>query len=489
MSAEQPVSRFKQPLKQWVKAIVWGLIYILFIVWVGNYWWLIGLPVVFDAFITHFIPWTFWKSSKNKTVLTVMSWVDAIVFALVAVYFINTYLFQNYQIPTSSLEKTLLVGDFLFVSKASYGPRVPNTPLSFPLVQHTFPIINTKSYIENPQWEYKRLKGFDEVERYDIVVFNFPAGDTVLTKRIAEDYEGICYQVGRDQFRNRGINIDSASNGSYEVRNLCLSVVREIIKNDKATYGDIITRPVDRRENYVKRCVGLPGEFLQIKDRELYINKKMIERPAGAQHFCYIETTEQIRQSVYDDLEISNENSANAYQGVNDKGLNIYVLALTRGDQEDLKKYPYVKEVREVNFSDLYMGSQTTYPAGYNPKWTVDNYGPIWIPKAGKTLALSVNILPIYERAIRVYENNKLEVKNGVIYINDKEAKTYKFKMDYYWMMGDNRHNSADSRIWGFVPEDHVVGRPVLVWLSLNKDKSLFDGKIRFNRFFKNAER
>jgi len=489
MSAEQPVSRFKQPLKQWVKAIVWSLIYILFIVWVGNYWWLIGLPVVFDAFITHFIPWTFWKSSKNKTILAVMSWVDAIVFALVAVYFINTYLFQNYQIPTSSLEKTLLVGDFLFVSKASYGPRVPNTPLSFPLVQHTFPIINTKSYIEKPQWEYKRLKGFDEVERYDIVVFNFPAGDTVLTNRITEDYEGICYQVGRDQFRNRGINIDSASNGSYEVRNLCLSVGREIIKNDKATYGDIVTRPVDRRENYVKRCVGLPGEFMQIKDRELYINKKMIERPAGAQHFCYIETTEQIRQSVYDELEISNENSANAYQGVNDKGLNIYVLALTRGDQEDLKKYPYVKEVREVNFSDLYMGSQTTYPAGYNPKWTVDNYGPIWIPKAGKTLALSVNILPIYERAIRVYENNKLEVKNGVIYINDKEAKTYKFKMDYYWMMGDNRHNSADSRIWGFVPEDHVVGRPVLVWLSLNKDKSLFDGKIRFNRFFKNAER
>lgn len=489
MSAEQPVSRFKQPVKQWIKAIVWSLIYVLFIVWVGNYWWLIGLPVVFDAFITHFIPWTFWKSSKNKTVLAVMSWVDAIVFALVAVYFINTYVFQNYQIPTSSLEKTLLVGDFLFVSKASYGPRVPNTPLSFPLVQHTFPIINTKSYIEKPQWEYKRLKGFDEIERYDIVVFNFPAGDTVLTKRVAEDYEGICYQVGRDQFRNKGINIDSASNKSYDIRNLCLSVGREIIKNDPTTYGEIITRPVDRRENYVKRCVGLPGEFLEIKDRELYINKKLIERPAGAQHFCYIETTEQIRQSVYDELAISNENSANAYQGVNNKGLNIYVLALTQGDQETLKKYPYVKEVREFNLSEMYAGSQTTYPAGYNPQWTVDNYGPIWIPKAGKTLALSVNILPIYERAIRVYENNKLEVKNGKIFINDQETKTYKFKMDYYWMMGDNRHNSADSRIWGFVPEDHVVGRPVLVWLSLNKDKSIFDGWIRFNRFFKNAER
>lgn len=489
MSTEQQTSRFNHPISQWIKAIVWSIIYVLFIVWVGNFWWIILLPLVFDAFITKFVPWTWWKNSKNKTFLAVMGWVDAIVFALVAVYFINTFLFQNYQIPTSSLEKTLLVGDFLFVSKASYGPRVPNTPLSFPLVQHTFPLINTKSYIETPKWEYKRLKGFDKIDRNDIVVFNFPAGDTVLTNRITEDYESICYQVGRNQFINKGINIDSAANGSYEVRNLCLTIGREIIKNDKSTYGDIITRPVDRRENYVKRCVGLPGEYLQIKNRELYINNKQVERPAGAQHYCYIETTEQIRQSVFDDLEISNENSANAFQGVNDKGINIYVLALTPYNQEDLKKLPYVKEVRELNFIELYNVYQTTYPAGYNSKWTVDNYGPIWIPKAGKTLALSVNTLPIYERAIRVYENNKLEVKNNIIYINDKEAKTYKFKMDYYWMMGDNRHNSADSRSWGFVPEDHVVGRPVLVWLSLNKDKGWFEGKIRFNRFFKNAEK
>ncbi len=174
MSAAQQTSRFKQPLKQWIKAAIWSIIYVLFIVWVGNFWWLLFLPVVIDSFITKFIPWTWWKRSKNKSFLAFMGWVDAIVFALVAVYFINIYLFQNYQIPSSSLEKTLLVGDFLFVSKASYGPRVPNTPLSFPLVQHTFPIINTKSFIETPQWEYKRLKGFDQVERNDIVVLISP---------------------------------------------------------------------------------------------------------------------------------------------------------------------------------------------------------------------------------------------------------------------------------------------------------------------------
>ena len=184
MDAPKHNISFQQPLKQWIKFSVWSLIYILFIVWVGNYWWLLGLPVVFDLFITNYIPWAWWKDTKNKSLLSVMGWVDAIVFALVAVYFINTFLFQNYQIPSSSLEKSLLVGDFLFVSKASYGPRIPNTPLSFPLVQHTFPLLNCKSFIENPQWDYKRMNGFDTIKRNDIVVFNFPTGDTVALNRL-----------------------------------------------------------------------------------------------------------------------------------------------------------------------------------------------------------------------------------------------------------------------------------------------------------------
>ena len=210
-----------------IKCIVFSVLYILFIIWVGTPFWFILLPLIIDVYYTHFIPWTWWKKSKNPVVRTVMSWVDAIVFALVAVYFINTFFFQNYQIPTSSLEKSLLVGDYLLVSKMSYGSRVPNTPLSFPLAQHTLPILNTKSYLEWPQWDYKRLKGFGKVDRYDIVVFNFPAGDTVTTKIANPDYYTSVYL---------------AENG------------RKTIERHLEIYGDIIYRPSDISANLLKRA-------------------------------------------------------------------------------------------------------------------------------------------------------------------------------------------------------------------------------------------
>lgn len=466
MSAEKEKSRFDKPLKQWVKAIVWCVVYILFIVWVGNYWWLFGLPVVFDAFITNFIPWTWWKKSENKTVLAVMGWVDAIVFALVAVYFINTYLFQNYQIPTSSLEKSLLVGDFLFVSKASYGPRVPNTPLSFPLVQHTFPILNTKSYIEKPQWEYKRLKGFDQIERNDIVVFNFPTGDTVAVKQQNPDYYTWCYYRGRDA-----------------------------VNNDKNFFGEIIYRPVDRRENYVKRCVAVAGDWFELKDNQAYINGEKQEGISGIQLNYYVQTDgtrlsddvlTKIGVSKDDRMLLNNQQNADliSYMGL-DMSLPVYHFPLT---EEMRLKLQRLKGVTSMKVEPSVLGGEV-FPLGGGKKWDRDNFGPIWIPKKGSKLVLNEYNFPIYERIIRVYEHNKLEVKDGVYYINDVPATSYQFKMDYYWMMGDNRHNSADSRYWGFVPEDHVVGRPVLVWLSLDKDKSWFGGKIRWNRFFKSAER
>lgn len=466
MSAENESSRFGKPLSQWIKAIVWSLVYILFIIWVGNYWWLLGLPLVFDAFITHYIPWTWWKDTKNKTLLTVMGWVDAIVFALVAVYFINTFLFQNYQIPSSSLEKSLLVGDFLFVSKASYGPRVPNTPLSFPLVQHTFPITNTKSFFLNPQWEYKRLKGFDSIERNDIVVFNFPTGDTVAVKQQNPDYYTLCHYYGR-----------------------------EAVNNNKSVYGNIVYRPVDRRENYVKRCVAIAGDWMEIKNNQVIINGNKQENVPGLQFNYFVQTDgTQLTADLFDKLGISVDdiklysNVENAdlisYLGM-DASLPVYHFPLT---EETYSKLQKVTGVKKIKIEPSEIGGEV-FPLGGGKKWSRDNYGPIWIPKKGMRLALNQYNLPIYERIIRVYENNKFEVKDGVYYINDKPSKTYTFKMDYYWMMGDNRHNSADSRYWGFVPEDHVVGRPVLVWLSLDKDKGWFDGKIRFNRFFKNAER
>ncbi len=488
MSAEKQTSRFQQPLKQWVKCGVWSLIYILFIAWVGNYWWLLGLPVVFDLFITNIIPWTWWKNTKNKTLLGIMGWVDAIVFALVAVYFINTFLFQNYQIPSSSLEKSLLVGDFLFVSKASYGPRVPNTPLSFPLVQHTFPLLNCKSFIEHPQWDYKRLKGFDTVKRNDIVVFNFPAGDTVCVKQENPDYYSICYTTGYAYLKQQ----NPKTNPSTEK---CYQLGRELVKADNADYGDIVYRPVDRRENYVKRCVAIAGDWMQVKNNQVYVNGQKQEKIKGIQFNYFVQTDgTMLSPELLDKLNISKDDAKlyNDGQGVLEFGsigldakLPIYHFPLNEESYDKLQKTPGVTKI-VIETSDR---PGDVFPLGGGKTWTRDNYGPVWVPKKGTTLALNSYNLPIYERIIRVYEQNKLEVKNNVFYVNDKPSKTYTFKMDYYWMMGDNRHNSADSRYWGFVPEDHVVGRPVMVWLSLDKDKSLFSGWIRWNRFFKNAER
>jgi signal peptidase I len=472
MDTKEQTSRFQQPLKQWIRVSIWSLIYVLFIIWLGSYWWLLGLPVVFDAFITNYIPWTFWKKSKNKAVLGIMGWVDAIVFALVAVYFINTYLFQNYQIPSSSLEKSLLVGDFLFVSKASYGPRVPNTPLSFPLVQHTFPLLNCKSFIEKPQWDYKRLKGFDSVKRNDIVVFNFPTGDTVCVNQQNPDYYTWCYIYGRDA-----------------------------VRSNKSQFGDIVYRPVDRRENYVKRCVAIAGDWMEVKNNQVYVNGKAQEKIPGIQYNYYVQTKgTTLTADILDKLKISKDDFMVVSDGSApqlgyqtladlignygfDPNLPVYHFPMNEETKAKVLELTGVKVVIETS------NRLDVFPLGGHKNWTRDNYGPIWLPKKGATLALNSYNLPIYQRVISVYENNKFEVKNGVYYINDKPTKTYTFKMDYYWMMGDNRHNSADSRYWGFVPEDHVVGRPVLVWLSLDKDKGWFSGKIRFNRFFKNAER
>jgi signal peptidase I len=486
----QKTNRLKRPLKQWVKATIWSIIYILFIVWLGNYWWLLILPVIFDAFVTKFIPWTWWKNSKNKAIRAVMSWVDAIVFALIAVYFINNYLFQNYQIPTSSLEKTLLVGDFLAVSKATYGPRVPMTPLSFPLVQNTFPIVNTNSYFEKPQIKYRRLKGLREIKRNDIVVFNFPAGDTIAFKVQNPDYYSICYQEGLSYV----VNVLKQEPTSE----LCYQYGREIVKKNEGVYGKVMFRPVDRRENYVKRCVGISGDSLQIINNQVYVNGKKQENFDGIQYNYFVQTDGmRLSRTLIDKLGISNEDfvelsSVSSYSLIQGLGLNpnypVYHFPLSHEKYDILKNTPGITNLLvEPDWLTTPAIGDSMYPLGGNTGWSRDNYGPIYIPKKGDKIELNEQTYPIYERCIRNYEGNKLIAKNGKYYINDVETNYYVFQLNYYWMMGDNRHKSADSRSWGFVPEDHIVGQPMFVWLSLNKDKSLFDGKIRFNRFFKNA--
>lgn len=482
--------------KQWINFGIVTVLYLLFLVWVSSWWGLIVVPLIFDAYISKIIPWNFWKTSKNSAVRTVMSWVDAIVFALVAVYFVNTFFFQNYQIPSSSLEKSLLVGDFLFVSKMSYGPRVPNTPLSMPLAQHTLPVLNCKSYIDFPQWGYKRAPGFGKVKRNDIVVFNFPAGDTVALNKQDEDFYKISYREGRKVVPN--LNMDSLTREQQKVvYDSYYTEGRKLVMENPTVFGKIVVRPVDRRENYVKRCIGLPGDNLKIVNGQVFVNNIPSKNPENLQFNYLVQTTgPYIPDDLFRELGISLDDQflyssdwestlyGQGFTSTNGQGkLNpIYHLPLTKSAYQALlgNKKLIAKIQKE---SEEY--TEQLYPLNLNTKWNRYNYGPIWIPKKGATIKLTLDNLPIYERPIHAYEGNTLEIKDGKIFINGKQTNSYTFKMDYYWMMGDNRDNSADSRYWGFVPEDHVVGKPILVWLSLDKDRGWFSGKIRWNRIFK----
>ncbi len=480
---------------QWIKFAIITVLYLAFLVWVKSWLGLIVVPFIFDIYISKKIPWGFWKKSENPAVRNVMSWVDAIVFALVAVYFVNIYIFQNYQIPSSSLEKSLLVGDYLYVSKLSYGPRVPNTPLSMPLAQHTLPLVNTKSYIEWPQWDYKRVPGLGKVKRNDIVVFNFPAGDTVATNFQQTDFYTLAYNEGQRLYPNP-VNMDSLTRKQQRaVYDLYYNAGRNLILSNPKMYGDIVVRPVDRRENYVKRCVGLPGDTLEIKDAQVYIDGKPIENPEEMQLNYLVQTNgSYITEDMFRELGISKDDQAL----INNEGL-LMEMGLTQRDAQGrlapTYDLPLTKKMYEtlsgnkklvshiIMEPEIYSGQM--YPLNLYTKWDRNNYGPIWIPKKGATIKLTEDNLPIYQRPIEAYEGNKLEIKEDGIYINGKKTDEYTFKMDYYWMMGDNRHNSADARSWGFVPEDHIVGKPIVVWLSLDKDRGWFDGKIRWNRIFK----
>ena len=462
--------------KQWIKFGVALTLYLLFIIWLRSWLGIVVVPFIFDAYITKKIPWTWWKKSKNKTVLTVMGWVDAIVFALVAVYFVNLYFFQNYVIPSSSLEKSLLVGDYLFVSKMSYGARVSQTPLHMPLTQHTMPIFNCKSYLEWVKWDYKRVDGLGKVQLNDIVVFNFPAGDSVATALQAEDIYRLSYQAGKEL--SKPIDMSGLSLEDQRlVFDYYYQVGRKYINDNPQSFGEIVVRPVDRRENYVKRCVGLPGQILQIENRVIYLDGKANKEPDNVQYRYFVHTKGMLPDDLCHELGISKEDLAGYYTDE-----SVYNMPLTAKAKDALLARKDIVTAIENTPDDDAGG---LYPLNKLTGWTVDNYGPIWIPKKGETIELSLDNLPLYERPIHAYEGNALEVKDGKIFINGEETTHYTFKMDYYWMMGDNRHNSADSRFWGFVPEDHIVGKPIFIWLSLDQARGWFDGKIRWNRLFK----
>ena len=379
---------------------------------------------------------------------TVREWLDSIVWAVVAALIIRTFIFEAYTIPSSSMEKSLLVGDYLVVSKIGYGPRIPNTPLSFPFVHHTLPWSKTaKSYIEKPQVPYKRMPGTTEIKRNDPIVFNFPAGDTV-----SEVYQ---------------------SNVTFY--QLCRHFGRENVMNNKAQFGNIITRPVDKRENYVKRLIGMPGDTLQIIDGVVYINGEIGEQPEEMQHNYLVKITSNgINSKILEKYNIT--------EGYRTPNPNELIFNMTGDIAEEFRKLPFVTSVERMiapagtDVSEDIFPNDTTHF-----KWNADNFGPIVIPQEGKTVKINTENIALYDRVIRAYELNDMKIKDGKIFINGEETDEYTFKMDYYWMMGDNRHNSQDSRFWGYVPVDHIVGKPVFVWLSIDKNT----GKIRFNKTFR----
>ena len=459
------------PVKQWAKFIVVLVLYLLFLYWVKSWWGLLVVPFIYDVYITKKIKWQWWKEAE-RPVKFVMSWVDALVFALVAVYFINQFFFQNYVIPSSSLEKSLLTGDYLFVSKVSYGPRIPQTPLTMPLTQHTLPVVECKSYLDWPHWDYRRVKGLGTVQLNDIVVFNFPAGDSLCSapQYQAYDYYQMCYGIGYQLYPNRPDPDSLTAETRIKYFEAIYEAGRQAIRQNPAEYGEVITRPADRRENYVKRCVGLPGQTLQIKDRIVYLDGKANKEPENVQYSYRVKLKQAIPEEVMDDLGISMEDLTS----LNTLGY----MPLTKHAVASLQARTDMVESVTINTdaNDLEI-----YPLNGNKHWTRDNYGPIWIPKKGEKIQLTLDNIAIYERPIKVYEGNDLQIRDGKIFINGQEAKEYTFKMDYYWMQGDNRHNSADSRYWGFVPEDHIVGKPIFIWWSSDPDRHGLGG-IRWSR-------
>jgi len=424
----------------------------------------LGQHTLASLFAPFYFPWLAYKEDpkfigpegvKKHKKKGWREWVDAAIFAVVAATLIRTFVFEAYTIPSPSMEKTLLVRDFLFVSKLSFGPRIPNTPLSVPFVHNYLPGSSRKSYSQAIKLSYMRWFA-SSPKRGDVVVFNYPEGDTVINKpdyQSKHPYYQLCRELG---------------NGD-------MPKGREIILADPDQYP-LAVHPADKSDNYIKRCIAVAGDTLQIINSDVYLNGKKSELPPYSQMDYEVETNAQ----SLDGDQMKSEYDIDIYdqqQSVT-LGNNIYHMVLTARAADKMKKSGLVKRITPL---------LDTSTAVYNPffenyvwynKWSTDNYGKIWIPKKGATLHLTPDNYYIYERPIRVYEKNDFGMRDGKFYLNGKEVTDYTFKMDYYWMMGDNRHQSQDSRFWGFVPEDRIVGKAWLIWFS-------WDGGPRWKRLFR----
>ena len=491
----------KMVKKSWLWIITYYVPFLGFVVWMGlvvELMKLLGktsfkehfLGVVFAGIYLPYIGFKedvkfigYEEAAKYKKSFK-REWADAIIFAVVAATLIRGFYLEAFTIPTSSMERKLLVGDFLFVNKMAYGARVPNTPISFPFTHHSFPewlplVGGSQSYLEWFKFPHANLPKMGDVERNDCVVFNFPAGDTVAIEEPARIYE----QMLRDESITLGVSIDEA---------------RRLL-NENYTIKD---RPVDKKENYIKRCVGLPGDKLEIVDTKLMINGSPGYFDKNAQFKYEVITKDYpITQEILLKKEINFEYSEQlvrdenglpikdefgkeiVFRHWNPRNGNKYVLTMTDDAKNRLSQFGNVVSIKrqiekKPEKPDAYLN---VFPNDTNYNWTVDNFGPMLIPKKGATVKLTIKTLPLYRRIIKNYEGNDLRVEGDKILINDKVATSYTFKMDYYWMMGDNRHNSQDSRYWGFVPENHIVGKAVFVWMSWDTS---FGTGIRWDRLF-----
>lgn len=390
--------------------------------------------------------WKFWQKNKNaepkKKKSKTREWTDAIIFAVIAATVIRVFFIEAYTIPSGSMERSLLIGDFLFVSKVNYGARVPMTPVAFPFAHHTMPITGTKAYYDGVQWKYRRLPGLQDIKRNDVVVFNFPEGDTVALEAQDDNYYLMVKRMGWQQ-----------TNANYT----------------------IVSRPVDKRENFIKRCIAIAGDTISMDAGLVTVNGKQVPlKDTGWFSYGVEFKTADVNMKLFTDMGFNIAASNNPA---------LFQFDGTPAMIAELKKSDYIKSITPL-ISPKGYDDQSVFPRDPNRKWNIDNFGEIIVPKRGWTVKLDSATMPLYERSIRIYEGNKLEKVGNDWLINGKIANTYTFKMNYYWMMGDNRHNSADSRIWGFVPEDHIVGKALFVWMSFDSEGSWFN-KIRWNRLFR----
>ena len=408
------------------------------------------------------------KVEKPRKEKGARDWADAIVFALVAAMIIRGMMVELYNIPSSSMEKSLLTGDHLLVSKMAYGAKTAQTPLAVPLIHNVLPGTNgrVESYLKWIHLPYHRYPGLGKVERFDAVVFHYPDGDTMCTAQFSNrSYHELVRRYGREAVEQDRV-WDEYGN--------------------RVEIGKIRVRPVDKRENFIKRCIGLPGEDLQIVDWQVLINGEPIETPEEAQFtYAVLFNPIVVPERVLDQMGVSHEDIDRAHQQMFLNNTYYYIIPLSpsmaakmAGRYEVLDIQPFIHPADTVDGGEM-------FPHVDSLNWSIDNYGPVHIPAKGETLQLTVETLPFYRRVIEAYEGNRVEVNEGRIFINGEETTEYTVKMDYYWMMGDNRHNSIDSRYWGFVPEDHIVGKARFIYYSIDKDH----GRIRWNRIFRNASK